>query len=196
LPAELDGEVLRAAREVETGRPRPLATLVPASEPIVPTPFVTHLRVSLTLSQNLKSAPTAANAESHTSVELGSAVFAEGSSGGSEVSLEGERYRVQVRLSTDTPSDPANGYRTETYRGKLEVRVEDEHGRSFRRILPVSGLVELDGPGAIAAMGLEVPMYLSSDEEQNPRLGALEERGSLPRVQILVSSVLTAEEFE
>jgi hypothetical protein len=62
--------------------------------------------------------------------------------------------------------------------------------------MPVSGLIELDGPGVVAALGLEVPTYLARDTDENPLIGMLAERGPLPRVRILVSSNLRAEEFE
>lgn len=196
LPPELDAEVLRAAQAFVSGPQAPLPGVDSGSGARIPSEFVTHLVVTLTLSQNLKSAPTAVNAESHTSLELRGAVFGPESTGESEVSLGGEQYRVKVKLASDSPHDATEGYRSETYAGTLEVDVSDQHGRSFRRRLPVSGSIELDGSGVIAATGLEIPTYLQNEPEGNPRLGALPERGPLPQVQLLVSSNLRCEEFE
>ena len=196
LSPELDSQVLQAGHAFVTGADAPLSSVVSASDAVVPSELVTHLIFTLTLTQNLQSAPTAANAESHTSLELRGAVFGPQSSGESAVSLDGERYRVKVKLTSNTPYAAVPGYRTETYAGTLELRVEDEHGRSFHKTMPVSGLIELDGPGVVAALGLEIPTYLARDTDENPLLGLLAERGPLPRVRILVSSNLRAEEFE
>lgn len=155
-----------AARRYLSGAQAPsLASVEGGDAALVPPGYVSRVDVAVNLYGNTQDGNRTDVHVLRAGLDLQPAVFGPGASARAEVSLGPSRYTLKATLVPDAPRSRVAGVTTGDYRGTLSIELSDDHGRSFRRAYPASGLIELERDTVVAPYGFTLPGASSPSPE-------------------------------